>query len=200
MKSTLLLVTLLLLFSLSALAQTDRGAAIDLYNTGDYQEAVEKLAKLAKESDKDNDLSLYIGLAYAKLGKHKEAVETLRWAADNKIMNLVGMDTPLKVLKKPRASYTDDARQNRVQGFVRLAVEMGADGKVTFVYPFERLEHGLTNQAENAAKRIKFEPAIKNGKPVSTISIYSYGFTIYHTSAQSHKGPEQRERGQKLLF
>ena len=170
---------LLVSTSFSAFAQTDREAGIDLYDRGEYLKAIDTLKKIVENSGNDKDLSLYIGMAYAKLGRDKEAVEIFRWAADNKIMELEGMDTPIKVLKKPRASYTDEARKNGVQGMVRLAVEMGADGKIKFVYPFQGLKHGLTEEAEKAARRIKFEPPVKNGKPVSTIRIYGYGFTIY---------------------
>ena len=64
-------------------------------------------------------------------------------------------------------------------GEIKIAVEFRADGKLGFVFPFQTLQHGLTQNAVGAASSITFEPAIKNGKPVSVVSVITYGFSIY---------------------
>ena len=87
--------------------------------------------------------------------------------------------TPFRILEKPRASYTDRARSSNVQGTVRVAVLLGANGKVEHILLLKRLGHGLDEQAIAAARKIKFEPKQKDGKPVSTVVIIEYGFTIY---------------------
>ncbi len=58
-------------------------------------------------------------------------------------------------------------------------VEMQSDGKIGFVQPSVELPNGLTENAVRAARSIKFEPAWKDGKPVTTVSILDYGFSIY---------------------
>jgi TonB family protein len=88
-------------------------------------------------------------------------------------------DKPLKILSKPRASYTDAARENNVMGQVRLEVTFQKDGKIGKIKIIQSLPSGLTESAVTAAKKIKFEPEMKNGKPVTVTEIQTYTFTIY---------------------
>lgn len=87
--------------------------------------------------------------------------------------------TPLKVLAKPPARYTDRARQANIQGFIRIAVLFGATGRIEHLLVLKRLGHGLDEEAMAAARRIKFEPKQKDGTPVSTVKVLEYHFSIY---------------------
>ena len=87
--------------------------------------------------------------------------------------------SPLKILSKPKATYTDAARTNGVQGSVRLKVTLMANGSVGSIVPVTRLPHGLTEQALAAARQIRFEPKKVNGVPITTTVTFDYGFNIY---------------------
>lgn len=87
--------------------------------------------------------------------------------------------TPLKILSKPKAEYTDAARTNQVQGTVTLRVTFLANGTIGSVTPVSGLPDGLTQQAINAAKMIRFEPAKRDGKPISITKQFQYSFTLY---------------------
>ena len=89
------------------------------------------------------------------------------------------MTSPLRIISKPRATYTDAARTNAVTGSVLLKVTLLASGQVGSITPVKRLPHGLTEQAIAAARQIRFEPKKVNGVPVSSIITLDYGFTIY---------------------
>ena len=52
-------------------------------------------------------------------------------------------------------------------------------GQVGSVSPVSGLPYGLTEQAIAAAKQIRFEPAKKNGVPVTSVAIVEYNFNIY---------------------
>ena len=80
---------------------------------------------------------------------------------------------------KPRATYTDEARASNVQGTVRLKVVLLASGNIGAVSVVKGLPAGLTEQAIEAARHIVFEPATVNGKPISKIVTFDYGFSIY---------------------
>jgi hypothetical protein len=41
------------------------------------------------------------------------------------------------------------------------------------------LPYGLTEQAIAAARQMKFEPALKNGVPVTSIKTVEFTFTLY---------------------
>lgn len=87
--------------------------------------------------------------------------------------------TPLKILSKPKPSYTDSARQGNIQGTIRAAVLFAGDGRVQHVLLLHRLGSGLDEQAVSAARRIKFEPTMKDGKPISVVRMVEYTFSIY---------------------
>jgi TonB family protein len=87
--------------------------------------------------------------------------------------------TPVKIISKPRATYTDKARQANVSGTIRLLVGLSADGKVSHIMVLKGLGYGLDEQALAAARQIKFEPPKQDGKPVSTVVTFEYSFAIY---------------------
>lgn len=91
----------------------------------------------------------------------------------------VGVTQNVKIISKPRASYTDAARQNNVQGSVTLRITFLASGQIGGISPVSGLPYGLTEQAIAAARSIRFEPAKKNGVPFTKQMTIQYGFTIY---------------------
>jgi TonB family protein len=87
--------------------------------------------------------------------------------------------TPYKITFQPKATYTDAARSNNVQGAVRLKITLLASGQVGSIVPLTRLPDGLTEKAIAAARQIRFEPKMVNGQPVSVVVTREYTFTIY---------------------
>lgn len=85
----------------------------------------------------------------------------------------------LKITAKPRASYTDRARQAGVTGTIQLAVLFSESGRVTQALVLKGLGAGLDAEAIKAASGIEFEPAKENGKPISVVKVVEYSFTIY---------------------
>ena len=153
------------------------GEGIAFYNGGKYAEAADTLGKLVETDEKNRRAWLYLGMSRAKLKDSSEAVKAFRKA--DKLEGGTPEPGALKIVRKPRVNYTDSARANMTQGTVKLAVEFGADGKILAVVAFQKLPDGLTENSIDAAKKIVFEPAYKDGKAISTIGIVSYTFTIY---------------------
>jgi len=86
--------------------------------------------------------------------------------------------TPLRILKKPSAQYTDAAKSAGVQGSILLKAILSSDGTIPHVLILSRLGHGLENEVLEAVRRIKFEPKKIDGKPVSTVVTLEYIFGI----------------------
>lgn len=86
---------------------------------------------------------------------------------------------PVKILAKPRAAYTDNARENGISGTIRLLVAFSENGTVGNVLILSSLGYGLDEQAVKAARGIKFEPETRNGKPVMSVKSVEYSFMIY---------------------
>jgi tetratricopeptide (TPR) repeat protein len=87
--------------------------------------------------------------------------------------------TPVRIISKPRATYTDSARSANVQGTIRVAALLGANGAVLHVLKLKGLGYGLDEHAINAARQIVFGPKMKDGVPVSTVAVFEYTFSIY---------------------
>jgi len=176
LKSSLFL--LFTVFIANALAQQAENG-FELYEKGEYKKAAEVLQKVVETDEQDRQSRLYLGMSYAKLKREEEAVKILLEADKIPFTNLVENEIPPKIHSKPKANYTDTARQNGIQGTVKLAIEFGADGEVKFIFPFQKLPAGLTENVIETAKKILFEPAKRNDKPVSFVTILKYSFTIY---------------------
>jgi TonB family protein len=79
---------------------------------------------------------------------------------------------------KERADYTQEAREKKVEGNVVLNVVFGSDRKIGAIRVESGLPYGLTEEAIRAARRIRFDPAIKDGKPVSVRGNLEFGFGL----------------------
>lgn len=90
-----------------------------------------------------------------------------------------GVSSPVFVTSKPRATYTDEARRNNVEGTVIVKVSLLASGNVGSVSVIRGLPHGLTERAISAARQMKFEPKKVDGVPVSVTQTFEYRFDIY---------------------
>ena len=86
---------------------------------------------------------------------------------------------PLQITSKPIAKYTDQARKNCIEGKVYLKITFFSSGKVGNFKVINGLADGLSEQAIEAAKLIKFEPAMMRGKPINVTKTVQYNFTIY---------------------
>ncbi|HZS04328.1 MAG TPA: TonB family protein [Blastocatellia bacterium] len=90
------------------------------------------------------------------------------------------LSTKPVVLYKEKAKYTEEARQNKIQGVVLLSMIVTAEGTVRDVRVVRGLPDGLTESAIEAAKKMKFKPATKNGEPVATkLGSVEFSFNIY---------------------
>ena len=90
------------------------------------------------------------------------------------------MDASLRptILYREKAQYTQEARDNNVEGTVVLSVVFGADGQIGDIKVIRGLPHGLTQKAIEAASKIRFEPAMKDGRPVSVRGYVEYSFKL----------------------
>lgn len=84
------------------------------------------------------------------------------------------VDKRARILKREYPQYTQEARAAWFEGTITLMVVLGADAQVKNILVLESPGYGLTEGAIEATRRIKFEPAIKDGKPVSTTVIIDY--------------------------
>jgi protein TonB len=83
------------------------------------------------------------------------------------------------ILSKAEPQYTEEARKNVITGNVVLRGIFAANGRVVGIHVVFGLPHGLTEQAIDAARHIKFVPARKDGHPVSMFMQLEYSFNLF---------------------
>jgi periplasmic protein TonB len=83
------------------------------------------------------------------------------------------------ILYKEKAKYTEEARRQQVQGTVVLLATFFANGQLGEIRVIRGLPLGLTEEAIQAAKRIRFQPAIEHGVPVTVRAQLEYNFALY---------------------
>jgi len=81
-----------------------------------------------------------------------------------------------KIHHKSEPTYTEKARQNQINGTVILRGLLASDGKVKHVIALVMLPGGLTENAMDVMRKIKFTPATKDGRPVSQWVTVEYNF------------------------
>jgi TonB family protein len=79
---------------------------------------------------------------------------------------LGALDTEVEILSKPKPVYTQEARDLRLEGDVVLEVTFTAGGVLRVLGVSQGLGHGLDEAAIEAAKKIRFNPARRDGAPV----------------------------------
>lgn len=84
------------------------------------------------------------------------------------------VDTKARLLVKPEPVYPRDGRRGRVV----LRAVFAANGTVTNIQVLSTVDDELTELAIEAARRIKFVPARKNGKPISMWIQLEYNFNL----------------------
>lgn len=89
------------------------------------------------------------------------------------------LDTKVQIQSKPDAAYTSEAEYERISGTVVLRCVFTSKGTVTNFIVVQGLPAGLTEKAIEAARRIKFTPASKNGQPVSMWLQLVYRFNSF---------------------
>ena len=76
------------------------------------------------------------------------------------------LDSEVEILSRPKPVYTEEARALRLEGDVVLSVVFEAGGVLRILGVAQGLGHGLDEAAVDAAKKIRFSPARRDGAPV----------------------------------
>jgi TonB family protein len=129
----------------------------------------------------------YIRLRPEAVGVWREQLESLRAyarglateAGPDAIFLDADVSQKSVVLSRPEPLYTERARQSQTSGYVRLRIVLAADGTVRNFLVLKALPDGLTEQAVNAARRVTFTPALRDGRPVSQYVTIDYNFNVY---------------------
>lgn len=105
--------------------------------------------------------------------------ETASGESGGAVYNAKEVDTKVVISLRPPPRYTAKARRNDTAGTVTLRLVLAASGAVTDIEVLKGLPDGLTENAIEAARKIKFTPATKDGRRVSQRVLVFYTFTVH---------------------
>jgi TonB family protein len=86
--------------------------------------------------------------------------------------------TPVEITYKPNPVYTQEARSLKLEGEVLLEMTFLANGTLHVNRVVRGLGHGLDEAAVNAANKIRFKPALRNGQPVDSTAVVHVVFQL----------------------
>src|SRR5262252_7500 len=146
-----------------------------LYRLKKYDESIAALEDYLKAKPDDPDAEVWreqIKSLQATASREKPDGPVVIKPSDEETV-FTGKDvaskviSKVRVLEKPEPTYSEPARRAGVTGTIILRAVFAGDGSVKNVFVSQALAYGLTAKAVQAAKRIKFTPATKNGQSVS---------------------------------
>ncbi|MGH9751203.1 MAG: energy transducer TonB [Blastocatellia bacterium] len=86
---------------------------------------------------------------------------------------IVGSRSPIFAQQPPQTN-----EKERGVELYRMIV-FADDGTLKHILVIQGLSHGLTEEAIKAARKIRFTPAMRDGKPVSVIGSLEFTFNLY---------------------
>ncbi|HEX5413161.1 MAG TPA: energy transducer TonB [Terriglobia bacterium] len=86
--------------------------------------------------------------------------------------------TPPSLVYHPTPRYTKEAREANISGRVYLRIVINDKGEVTDAKVTKGLGYGLDESAQNTVKSWKFEPARRNGTPVTVAVMVEVDFAL----------------------
>jgi len=141
-----------------------------------FAEAAEYLERFLQQSSTTLDHETWAAQLEALRIHAQPANETDK---ERTVFSGAEVTTKLRMLSKPEPTYTHSAKAAGVEGTVVLRAVFAEDGTVKSVLILNPLPNGLTERAIQAAKKIKFTPATKDGRLVSTYVQLEYNFNLY---------------------
>ena len=150
-------------------------------NSEERKQARERARSLLKEAADALEKYLTLDPKADDVDTWRQQLETLRVYTGEQggVINPSQATTRLRILSKPEPVYTSKARSAGITGTIVLRAVFTADGSVEHILVLRSLPFGLTNAAIEAARRIKFVPGMKDGKPISMFMQLEYSFTLF---------------------
>jgi TonB family protein len=147
-----------------------------------YAEAIAPLERFIALSPNDPDNHVWRDqLSWLKDLTKESSDSSSAKPTSNQSKPISGKEATVKarVFSKAAPGYTETARLAGQAGSVVLRCIFSSDGTVKNIYVVRPLGYGLTGRAIIAARSIRFEPAIKDGHPVSQYMQLEYPFSLY---------------------
>ena len=97
---------------------------------------------------------------------------------DIPVMKSTEVDRKMKMLSKPNPKYTDDEVVKHAGSVMILRAVFCGSGEITNIRVVRGISDSINAKTIEAVKKIKFQPAEKDGNKVSTFVTLEYRLTV----------------------
>ena len=177
-KILIVALTIIVVLPIAVFAQTESLAGEKAYAEGDYLKAIKLFSAAINDGDVTQENWRFLGMSFVHLKKKGFAKKAFKRADKLKRRKSNDAFKHHKVTGRIYVRPTRESERNRVQGEIRMAIEFLKDGSVGVVYPYKKLPYGLTEKVVEAIRKVEFEPAMRDGKKITTVGTLSYRFSI----------------------
>jgi TonB family protein len=91
----------------------------------------------------------------------------------------VRADYPPKVTRRGEVEYSEEARKKRINGAVLISLLVTEEGLPAEVHVVRGMGYGLDEKAMEAVRQYRFQPAMKDGKPIAQHISIEVNFQLY---------------------
>jgi protein TonB len=113
---------------------------------------------------------------------HEDVREVAAWALERHAAPDGGpepaYDVPPRVREAVKPIYPREAFDDRIEGTVEVEILIGRTGRVVYAWVIKPVD-GLNEAAVRTVLQWSFEPARRNGEPVTTVALVPVTFRIY---------------------
>jgi protein TonB len=99
-------------------------------------------------------------------------------AADDKVYKVGGDVSAPVPIERSEPDYTQAARDERVEGSVKVSAIVNAEGRTENIQVVRKLHPDLDKNAVDAVKTWRFKPAMKEGKRVKAVVNIEINFRL----------------------
>ncbi len=99
-------------------------------------------------------------------------------SSTGKVYRVGGGVTPPKVIQKTDPAYTDAASKAKIEGTVRLDLEISPEGFAQNIHVSKGLDPGLDENAVFSVRQWRFQPGMKDGEPVTVAATIEVNFRL----------------------
>jgi TonB family protein len=107
-------------------------------------------------------------------------------SAPDGVFQVGGSITPPRTVYAPQPVYSEKARNAHYEGVCTLRLIVEKDGRPSNIRLVKGIGMGLDENAIEAVKSWKFEPAMKDGQPVRVVIAIEVNFHLYQRSEKTN--------------
>jgi len=106
----------------------------------------------------------------------RDYFDPYKGTARARVLSAKAVTTPAQIQSRPAPAFDPEEVKRLGQAVVVLNAVLSETGEVKHVIVSRSLGYGLTKSAMDAARRLQFVPAQKDGRPVSVLAVLEYDY------------------------